>query len=114
MLNLDTIGSPQLVMLEGEGPIVMEDYPDPAFRDRVSDAAERVGVMLKRGARASSSTDSVLMARAGYSVTTLVSFDHAKQLSNYHQMTDTAENLDYGTVADALEVTLAVAADLRR
>ncbi len=65
-------------------------------------------------ARASSSTDSVLMARAGYSVTTLVSFDHAKQLSNYHQMTDTAENLDYGTVADALEVTLAVAADLRR
>jgi len=114
VLNLDTIGSPQLVMLEGEGPIVMEDYPDPAFRDQVSEAAEKAGVLLRRGARATSSTDSVLMARAGYSVTTLVSFDHAKQLSNYHQMSDTAENLDYGTVAEALEVTLALAADLAR
>lgn len=114
VLNLDTVGSPNLVMLEGEGPIVMEDYPDPAFRDQVSAAAERAGVQLRRGARASSSTDSVLMARAGYSVTTLVSFDHAKQLSNYHQMTDTADNLDYATVAEALEVTLTLAADLGR
>jgi acetylornithine deacetylase/succinyl-diaminopimelate desuccinylase-like protein len=112
VLNIDTVGSPNLVMLEGEGPVVMEDYPDPSFRDRVSAAAERAGVTLRRGARATSSTDSVVMARAGYAVTTLVSFDYAKQLSNYHQMTDTAENLNYETVAEALEVTLALAADL--
>lgn len=112
IINLDTIGSPELAMLEGEGTIVMEDYPDPALRDRVSDAAERAGVRLRRGLRATSSTDSVIFARAGYSITTLVSFDYAKQLSNYHMMSDTAENLDYDTVADALEVTLELASEL--
>jgi len=28
VLNLDTVGSPELVMLEGEGCFVMEDYFD--------------------------------------------------------------------------------------
>jgi len=112
VINLDTIGSPELVMLEGEGTIVVEDYPDPGLRDRVADAADRAGVRLRRGMRATSSTDSVLFARAGYSIATLVSVDYAKQLSNYHMMSDTAENLDYDTVADALEVTLELASEL--
>ena len=112
VLNLDTIGSPQLVMLEGEGIVVMEDYPDPGLRDRIADAAVRAGVSLRRGARATSSTDSVVLARAGYSIATLASFDHAKALSNYHQMTDTAANLDFETVADAVDVTVTLAGDL--
>ena len=33
-LNLDTLGSPRLAMLEGEGPVWMEDY-DEGFRDRL-------------------------------------------------------------------------------
>ena len=33
-LNLDTVGSPRLVLLEGEGPVWMEDF-DEGFRDRV-------------------------------------------------------------------------------
>ena len=39
-LNLDTVGSPRLIMLEGEGPVVMEDYHDRSFRDLVARAAE--------------------------------------------------------------------------
>ena len=35
-----------------------------------------------------------------------------KALSNYHQMTDTAENVDYTTVAQALTLTEAVAREL--
>ena len=31
-LNLETVGSPKLVLLEGEGPVIMEDYFDRDFR----------------------------------------------------------------------------------
>ena len=43
-LNLETVGSPRLVMLEGEGPVMMEDYHDRGFRDLVCAAAQRAGV----------------------------------------------------------------------
>src|SRR4051812_42976204 len=56
LLNLDTIGSPELVMLEGEGPFVMHDYTDSSFRDLVARVAERAtGAPLRRGARARAS-----------------------------------------------------------
>ena len=99
--NFDTIGSPRLVMLEGEGPIVMEDYPGE-LRDLVADVAADAGIALRRGQRARSSTDSVIPARAGYPSACLTSFDQYKRLSNYHWPTDVPENLDYGTVADAV------------
>jgi Peptidase family M28 len=112
-LNLDTIGSPQLIMLEGEGCFVMEDYPSPEFRDLVARAAERAGVSLRRGQRSRSSTDSVIPARARYPIATLASFElPSKVLSNYHLMTDTPENLDYGTVAEAVTLAYAVAVEL--
>src|SRR4029079_2739025 len=59
-VNLETLGSPRLIMLEGEGPIVMEDYTDKTFCDVVARAAERAGVRMRRGMRARSSTDSVI------------------------------------------------------
>lgn len=112
VLNLDTIGSPHLVMLEGEGPFVMEDYTDPAWRDRVAAVAERIGVPLRRGMRARTSTDSVIPSRAGYPTATLASVDDTKALSNYHLMSDTAENVDYRTVAQATAVADALAREL--
>ncbi len=56
-LNLDTVGSPRLILLEGEGPVVMEDYHDRSYRDLVGRAAERAGVPLRRGMRSRNSTD---------------------------------------------------------
>ncbi len=112
-LNLDTIGSPQLIMLEGEGPFVMEDYPRAEFRDLIARVAETEGVQLRRGQRSRTSTDSVIPARAGYAIATLASFEHGtKVLSNYHLMSDIPENLDYGTIAEAVSLTCAVAAEL--
>jgi Zn-dependent M28 family amino/carboxypeptidase len=111
-VNLDTVGSPRLVMLEGEGPIVMEDYHDRSFRDLVALAAERAGAPVRRGMRARNSTDAVIPSRAGYPTTTLASIDRYKALSNYHQMSDTAANLDFTTVAQALTVVEAVAREL--
>jgi Peptidase family M28 len=112
VLNLDTVGSPTLIMLEGEGTIVMEDYFDRSLRDLVARAAEKAGAPLRRGMRSRNSTDSVIPSRAGYPTATLASMDRYKALSNYHQMTDTPENVIYRTVTQALTVTEAVAREL--
>jgi len=112
VLNLDTIGSPFLVMLEGEGTFVMEDYTDPAFRDRVAAVAERHAIPLRRGLRTRTSTDSVIPSRAGYPTATLVSIDETKAIPHYHLPSDTPENVRYDTVADAATITVALARDL--
>jgi Iap family predicted aminopeptidase len=90
----------------------MEDYPDLSFRDLVARAAEQTGAPIRRGLRARVSTDAVIPSRAGYPTATLTSMDRYKALSNYHQMTDTPQNIDYRTVRHALTVVGAVAREL--
>lgn len=111
-LNLDTVGSPHLLLVEGEGPFRMEDYTDPSFRELVAKTAEREGIPLRRGMRARASTDSVIPSRAGYPTATLCSIDRVKAIPNYHLMTDTPENVDHETVRHALDLTEAVARSL--
>jgi hypothetical protein len=111
-LNLETLGSPKLILLEGEGPVVMEDYHDRSFRDLIARVAQAAGADVRRGMRARNSTDAVLPSRAGYPTATLASMDRNKALSNYHLMSDTPENVDYRTVRQALLVTEAVAREL--
>ncbi len=111
-LNLDTLGSPKLIMLEGEGPVVMEDYHDRSFRDLIANAAQRSGTPLRRGMRSRNSTDAVIPSRAGFPTATITSMDRYKALSNYHRMSDTPENVDYTTVLQALTVTEALAREL--
>jgi Peptidase family M28 len=111
-LNLETLGSPNLILLEGEGAVVMEDYHDRSFRDLVERAAEGAGAAVRRGLRARTSTDAVIPSRAGYPTATLGSMDRYKALSNYHKMSDTPQNIDYRTVRQALVVTEAVAREL--
>jgi Peptidase family M28 len=111
-LNLETVGSPKLLLLEGEGPVVMEDYHDREFRDLVARAADRAGTPLRRGMRSRNSTDAVIPSRAGYPTTTITSMDRYKALSHYHKMSDTPENVDYTTVIQALTLTEAVVREL--
>ena len=108
-LNFDTIGSTHLVMLEGEGPIWMEDYTDPGFRDLVDASARDAGVELERDVRARASSDGVIPSRAGYPTATLVSVMPWRLPGNYHLMSDLPENLDYGSVAGAVRIALTVA-----
>lgn len=108
-LNLDTVGSSDLILLEGEGPVWMEDYTDPAFRDLVARCARDSNVELERGIRARASTDGVIPSRAGYSTATIISFMPWRMPGNYHQMSDVPENLDYDSVADAVRLAYAVA-----
>jgi hypothetical protein len=111
-INLETLGSPRLIMLEGEGAVVMEDYHHLAFRDLIARVADDVGAHMRRGMRSRNSTDAVIPHRAGYPTATLASMNRYKQLSNYHLMSDTPENVDYRTVRQALVLTEAVAREL--
>ena len=112
MLIVDTVGSPELIMLEGEGAVVMEDYHGRGFRDLIAGAAARARLPLRRGTRARTSTDAVIPSRAGYPTAALSSFDRHKALSNYHWPTDTPDRVNYDTVAAAAAVTEATLREL--
>jgi len=111
-LNLDGVGSPHLLMLEAEGPIWMEEHTDPAFRDLVEEVAREQGTELERGLRARASTDTVIPSREGHPSDFIGSITDWRLPANYHLMSDTPENLDYGAVARATALAYGVAARL--
>ena len=113
-VNLDPVGSPRLTMLEGEGPVWMEEYAGPWLREEFAACAERLEVPLRRGYRARASTDSIIPSRAGHPIVTLVSMGDWGPPSNYHLPSDVPENLDYGSVADATRIVYELARELAR
>ncbi|HWY19163.1 MAG TPA: M28 family peptidase [Solirubrobacteraceae bacterium] len=111
-VNLDTVGSPHLVLLEAEGPVRMEYYAGPWLRDLFALRADSLGIPLHRGYRARASTDGVIPSRAGYPTATLVSMTDWLAPANYHLPSDIPANLDYATVADATRLVYEVARSL--
>lgn len=109
---LESVGSPELVLLEGEGMIRMNDYDDPAMRDFLAAAAERAGVPLRRGLRSGLATDALIAHRAGYPTATITSVNEYKMPDNYHSQRDVAANVDYATVAAAARVSEAAVRSL--
>jgi hypothetical protein len=108
-VNLDTVGSPHLVLLEAEGPVRMEQYTGPWLRDLAAARAQALGIALHRGFRSRASTDSVIPSRAGYPTVTLVSMTDWRSPANYHLPTDIPANVDYATVADATRLVYELA-----
>jgi Peptidase family M28 len=111
-VNLDTVGSPHLVMLEAEGPVWMESYTGPWLRDLVAERARELGIELQRGFRARASTDSIIPSRAGYPIATLVSMTDWRSPANYHLPSDIPANLDYESVAEATRLVYGLIGDL--
>jgi peptidase M28-like protein len=103
VICVDTVGSPELVMLEGEGMLRMHDYSAP-FRDLVDACARRAGVHLRRGLRFRNATDALIARRAGYPTVMLGSINRYKLPANYHWPTDVPDNVDFSTTADAVAV----------
>ena len=97
---IDSVGSPTLMQLEGEGMLRMADY-DEAFKQQLSAAATELDVELIRGLRFRNATDALISMQAGYPTLMLGSISKYKAPSNYHWPTDTAENVDYTSVVDA-------------
>jgi len=109
VLNVDTLGSSRLIMVEGEGTLWVEDFCEPAFRDLVAAVAEEAGIPLRRGLRARTSSDSVVPSRMGFPTAMLCSVNAWKAISHYHKPSDLPENVDYATVGAALDLSEAVA-----
>ena len=110
-LNVDTVGSGRLVLLEGEGPVRMHDY-DREFKDVVSRCAADNDIPLLRGLRSRNSTDGSVPRRHGYRTATVVSVDGRKLLPHYHLDSDLPEHVDYGCVANAAKLVESVARTL--
>ena len=104
IIVLDTVGSPRLVLLEGEGFLVHRPYDGP-LKELIARAAEDAGEPIIREHWLSYGSDALISMRRGYRAALIASFDHHKLPSNYHQPTDTADNVDYATVAAAAKVT---------
>ncbi|MBO9533472.1 MAG: M28 family peptidase [Solirubrobacteraceae bacterium] len=108
ILAVDTVGSPQLVMLEGEGPVRMIDY-DRTFRELVADVAEDAGVTMQRGFRSRFSTDGIVPTKRRIPTVSLVSLERWGAPSNYHLMTDTPDTLTYETIQATVDLSEALA-----
>jgi hypothetical protein len=105
---VDTVGSPELTLIEGEGMLRMREYPDD-FKELVADCARTTGVRLRRGLRFRNATDGLIALKAGYPTATIGSVTSHKVPSNYHWPSDTAENVDHSSVDDAVTLCTAIA-----
>ena len=110
-LCLETIGSPELVLIEGEGFLRMRDYP-AATKELVQACAHEAGVHLRRGLHLTFATDGLVPLRHGYRVASIGSVNEYLVPSNYHKPTDTPENVNFDSVADATRLSYAVAEEL--
>ncbi|MGE5617396.1 MAG: M28 family metallopeptidase [Candidatus Woesearchaeota archaeon] len=108
VICVDTVGSPYLVLAEGEGMLWMHDY-DPEFKDLISACAEATGVTVRRGLRIRVGTDGLLALRHGFPAAMLMSIDERGAPSNYHRPTDTPDRVEYARVEDTVRLCDCVA-----
>ena len=106
-INMDTIGSPYLTVLRGEGFLKMYEYPTDALAlaDRT---AEEIGVELFPNLRIRNGTDGLEALAAGYPVVSICSCTEHKQPANYHWPNDLSGNVDFETVGEALDLAEAM------
>ena len=100
VICLDSVGSPELILIEGEGMLRMRDYT-PELRERIAALAAGAGVRLRRRLRLGLATDGLIALKAGYPTAAIGSVTKYKLPLNYHSPRDTAEALHYETVRDA-------------
>lgn len=103
-LCLESIGSPHLLVLRGEGFLKMREYParSLAFIDGL---AEEMGIWLYPNLRLHNGTDGLESMAAGYETVALCGCTDLKQPANYHWWHDLAENVEFDTVADAIRLS---------
>jgi hypothetical protein len=103
VIAIDAVGSPRLVLVEGEGMLGRTEY-DRTLKDILEAAASKTGTPIIRDHWLSFGSDALAGLRAGYPSALIGSFDALKLPSNYHWRTDTPDNVDFNTVAQAATV----------
>ena len=112
-VNHETVGSPMLVLLEGEGMLGITDY-SAELKRRIRAIGDDLGIYLYEGLRTRNASDSLIPLRRGYTCAVLASCDEYKAPTNYHWPTDVPDNLCYDTVADCARITLELTRRLDR
>jgi len=101
---LECVGSPRLMIMEGEGMLRMRDH-DASLREELQAAADDVGVTVWRGLRlGAGGTDALPALRAGYRAACLAACTDLKVPANYHWHTDVPANLTWSTIEQACAV----------
>lgn len=103
VIAIDAVGSPYLLLVEGEGMLERLEY-DAALKDTIETAAHREGIPIVREHWLSFGSDALAGLRAGHPSVLVASFDDMKLPANYHWKTDVPDNVDYETVAQAATV----------
>ncbi len=103
-LCLESIGSPHLLVLRGEGFLKLYDYPAEAL-ELLDGCAAELGIWLYPNLRLHNGTDGLEPLAAGYGAAVIAGCDDLKQPANYHWPTDVAANVDFGTVADGIKLS---------
>ncbi|MGH2952082.1 MAG: M28 family peptidase [Solirubrobacterales bacterium] len=106
-LCVDTVGSPHLCALRGEGFLRMHDYRPEALA-LLDGLIEELGLEVTPNLRLHNGTDALEAHAAGYPTAALCSVTDLKQPANYHWPTDVPENVDDDTLADAIRLSEAV------
>lgn len=108
MVCVDTVGSPHLLLLEGEGMLTMNEYPKD-FLGLIKACARDLGIYIYPNLRFRNATDGLIPLRRRYRAAMIGSVDKYKTPTNYHWPTDVPERVDYGSVADAARLCQEVA-----
>ncbi|MET0559327.1 MAG: M28 family peptidase [Solirubrobacterales bacterium] len=102
-LCLETLGSPHLLVLRGEGFLKMREYPEKSLA-LMDGLAEDLGIWLFPNLRLHNGTDGLEPLAAGYESAVLASCTDLKQPANYHWWHDLAENVNFDTVSDGIRL----------
>jgi Peptidase family M28 len=106
-LTLESVGSPILTVLRGEGFLKMREYPKPAL-DLIDGLADELGIRMIPNLRLRNGTDGLFALVEGYPAVVLCSCTEYKNAANYHWPSDIAANVRYDTLADAIRLSEAV------
>lgn len=112
-LCLESVGSPELMLLSGEGLLRLHSYPQEPLRS-LDALAARHGISLRDPFRYRLATDGQVPLRSGYATAVISSIDWYKAPSNYHWPSDRPENLCWPTVAAAARLATTFVDELDR
>jgi hypothetical protein len=102
-LCLESLGSPHLLVLRGEGFLKMREYPPRALA-LIDGLAEELGIWLYPDLRLHNGTDGLEPLAAGYETAALCACNELKQPAYYHWSDDVAANVEFDTVADGIRL----------
>jgi hypothetical protein len=111
VIAVECLGSGNVTIAESEG-FVVPHYYDAGLKDLATECARRLGVPVRRNLHIAFASDAQIALHGGYRAMVLGSTDELKLPSNYHKPTDTADNLDFECLDQAVDVLEATVREL--